>query len=91
MTIEEYNRICIVYQFLTKRFDISQFYSYDGFYKCYDPNYYGVRGENRDALEHFENLNLRHVYNAEHITSRPYGENYINSNLVIVNRQQKVY
>lgn len=84
MTKEEYNRISIVYQFLTKRFDFSQTYQYDGFYRCFDTNHYGVSGENLEVLRHFENLNLRHIYSAEHIASVQYGDNYLNANLLVI-------
>lgn len=88
MTAEEYNRICLVYQFLTKRFNRSQIYQYDGFYRCYDPKYYRVRQEKLQTLKHFENLTLRHIYTGEYLASRPFGEEYINTNLVVVDEDK---
>lgn len=84
MTNEEYNRISMVYQFLTKRFDFSQTYQYDGFYRCFDVNHYGVSGQNLEVLKHFENLNLRHIYTTEHIASTQYSDEYLNANLLVI-------
>ena len=69
MSNEEYNRICSVYQVLTKRFDLNQDYNYENWFKCYNPNFYGVRSENLTVIKRFEDLTLRHIFSGEYIES----------------------
>ncbi|WP_294963593.1 hypothetical protein [uncultured Flavobacterium sp.] len=84
MTSQEYNKISKVYQCLTQRFDQSRNYQYDRFYKVYNSQCYIVEGENLEALKHFENLTLRHVYTGEYLESQHFGEDYKNSSLLVV-------
>lgn len=88
MTTKEYDRISLLYQFLTKRFHVNQNYQYDGYYKCYNPKYYGVREENLQTLEHFENLSYKDMFTEEYIKSKPFGEEYLNAKLVKIEEKR---
>lgn len=88
MTSKEYDRISLLYQFLTKRFHVNQDYQYDGYYKCYNPKYYGVREENLQTLEHFENLSYKDLFTKGYINSKPFGEDYLNAKLVKIEEKR---
>jgi len=83
MNIDEYNKICRVYQSLTKRFDNYQNYFFNGNYIVFDSEFYVVR-ENLDILRKFENLTIRHIYGADYIKSKPFGDSYLDSKLVVI-------
>lgn len=80
MTPQEYNRICKVYQFLTKRLDPSQNYHIDGFYRVYDSQHYGVRDEAFEGVRYFENLTLNYVFTKEYLAGQHFSKNYYFSN-----------
>ena len=88
MNNNEYDKISLAYQFLTNRFDVRQNYHYSNYYRCYDSNYYGVKGDRLETLKCFENLTLRDIYKKEHIESNYYGEEYLDSKLVVVKENQ---
>ncbi|MCW5518483.1 hypothetical protein J1N09_01440 [Aureitalea sp. L0-47] len=88
MTKEQYNKVCLLYQALTRRFDLSQNFYYDGFYKCFNPKHYAVRGENLETLKHFENLTFRDIYTDEHLAEHHFGDNYLDSKLVVVEEER---
>ncbi|KIA82424.1 hypothetical protein [Flavobacterium sp. AED] len=79
---EEYNKICLLYQVLTKRFDFNQNYNYDKWYKCYNIEFYGVKGNYLEVLKRFEDLTLRHIYTLEYISSVPFSDEYLDDILV---------
>lgn len=87
MTAEFYNKICIPYQVLTKRFIYNDRSFYNGFYKCYNPAHHIVRDENLETLRKFENLTFRDIYTEDRIKSQPYGDTYLDSKLVVVDEQ----
>ena len=82
MSNEEYKRICSVYQVLTKRFDQNQDYKYEKWFKCYNPDFYGVKGENLDVLTRFKDLTLRHIFSEQYIQSQFFSDEYFDENLV---------
>ncbi|NUY79656.1 hypothetical protein HUK80_02015 [Flavobacterium sp. MAH-1] len=84
MTTEEYNNISMLYQFLTKRFDINQNYTSSDYHRCYHPNYYGVRGNGLEVLKRFEHLNFQDLYSEEYLKSQFYSQEYLTSKLVII-------
>jgi hypothetical protein len=83
MTDQKYNFICLPFQFLTKRFNDFQ-NIYDGEYKCYSPNVYGVKNEYLEFLKNFENLTFRHIFSQEHLASQIALGIPVDSNLVII-------
>ncbi|MFV8327754.1 hypothetical protein [Flavobacterium sp. ZS1P14] len=82
MDQEEYNKICLLYQVLTKRFDFNQNYNYDKWYKCYNADFYGVKNGYLEVLKRFENLTLRHIYTPEYVSSVPFSDEYLDDVLV---------
>ncbi|MEO9513240.1 MAG: hypothetical protein ABJN84_13610 [Flavobacteriaceae bacterium] len=88
MTNEQYNQVCNLYQTLTQRFDLSKNYGYDGFYKCFNSKHYAVRGENLETLKHFENLTFRDIYTKEHLLAHHFGDNYLDSKLVVIEEKR---
>lgn len=88
MTPPEYDKISLLYQFLTKRFDVSQNYEYNRFYKCYNSKHYGVREENLITLKQFENLSYQEILTIEYIKSKTFGEEYLNSKLLRIEKNR---
>lgn len=84
MSTDEYNRICMLYQVFTKRFDLVQEYSYDRWFKCYNSNFYGVRGQNLETLSRFKELTLRHIYSGNYIQSQHFSDEYLDDLVVKV-------
>ena len=82
MNQEEYNKICLLYQVLTKRFDFNQNYNYEKWNKCYNPEFYGVKNEYLEVLKRFEDLTLRNLYTTEYINSTPFSDEYLDDILV---------
>lgn len=89
MSTEEYNRLCLLYQVLTKRFDLVQEYSYDRWFKCYNPNFYGVKGQYLETLTRFQELTLRHIYSENYIQSQHFSNEYLDD-LVIKVGESKI-
>lgn len=87
MTNEQYNFICRPFQFLTKRHYNFQ-NIYDGEYKCYDPNMYGVRNEYLEFLNNFEHLTFRHIFTPEHIAVQIGLGIPVDSNLVVIEEKR---
>ena len=88
MTSEEYDKLSIPYQVLTKRFYERQAYYYDGYYKCYNPKYHIVRDEHLELLKKFENLSYRDIYTDEYINSHLFGDVYLDSKLVKIEEER---
>lgn len=82
MNHEEYNKICLLYQVLTKRFDFNQNYNYDKWYKCYNADFYGVKNGCLEVLKRFEDLTLRRIYTPEYVSSVPFSDEYLDDILV---------
>ena len=88
MTNDEYNKVCNLYQALTQRFDFSQNYGFDGFYKCFNPKHYAVRGENLETLKEIADLTFRDIYTEEHIANNHFGDNYLDSKFVVIEEKR---
>lgn len=88
MKIEEYNRISMLYQTLTRRFDIPRNYQYEGIYHSYNPDQYAVKGENLQTLRCFEHLTLRHILNPDYINDHLYSDVYLDSELLIIDENK---
>ncbi|MGX1025296.1 hypothetical protein [Psychroflexus sp. MBR-150] len=88
MNKEEYNRLSIPYQFLTRRFYDRQTYHYEGFYKCFNPEHYIVKGEHLEVLQNFTDLSFREIYTEEHIQEHYFGDEYLNSKLVKIEEKK---
>jgi len=88
MTTEEYNKLSLLYQVLTKRFDLVQEYSYDRWFKCYNPNFYGVKGQYLETLKRFQQLTLRHIYKGNYIQSQNFSDEYLDDLVIRVEEHQ---
>ncbi|WP_204346631.1 hypothetical protein [Psychroserpens algicola] len=88
MTSEEYDRLSIPYQVLTKRFYENQTYYNDGFYRCYNPKHYIVRDKHLEQLKRFTELSYRDIYTEEYINAYPFGDTYLDSKLVKIEEKR---
>ena len=82
MPITEYERIVTMYEFLTDRYGYYSSYTFENFYKCFDPKHNGVKGNNLEILKKFENLKMREVFTVVKINNIQYGSQYLDAALV---------
>jgi len=88
MKNKEYNRISLPYQFLTKRFDLNQTYTYEEFHKCYNPKHYGVKGENLEVLRNFETIMFKQLFTEKHLKENSYSTQYLDSLLIKIEEKR---
>ena len=88
MNQEDFNKICLLYQFLTKKSDFNQ--NYDRWYICYNCEHYGVKNDYLEILKKFKKLTLRHLYTSEYINSIHFPDEYLDDILVKIIKD-KVY
>ena len=78
----EFEDIVVMYEFLTNRWGFIHSYSYEGFYRCFDKNHNGVKGNNLKILKEFEELTMREVFKEESINGISYGDKFLDAKLV---------
>lgn len=82
MNKDFYNELQFLYVSLTERFAKYSDYSYDGFYKCYNDQYFFLRHEKKIFLEKLSRISIKDIYSEEYKKETLFSQNYLDSKLV---------
>lgn len=82
MNKDFYNELQLLYISLTERFSRYSDYNYDGFYKCYNNQYFFLRDEKKNFLEKLSNITINDIYSEEYKKATCFSEEYLGSELV---------
>ncbi|WP_304342928.1 hypothetical protein [Chryseobacterium koreense] len=82
MNQDFYNELQFLYVSLTERFLKYTDYTYDGFYKCYNENYFFLRDEKKVFLQKLSEMSLKEIYSEKYKNETVFSEDYLDSKLI---------